>query len=566
MSAAVTALIELAFNPDQDISTKALAQLEHLDDPQATKALKGLIKWGANRDMRSTARHYLLRKTAQQRSLPQGVRPTTPPTLFNADPIIYDPNPKINHDDQDLAEPFLDDDSNQLASDIDHLDEPFTTDQLSDTTEDLAEFDEPFLDDHLTESDAQTNTFAEPFLNEQQDQTYEKEQADLPSTFEAEINKEDEFDWLYEEQIEAHKEAHKEASPTSLASKTTEKVELLTTNPMLATSESIEDEGTPGRNTSPLPVPVNVTASRFKLATTDSHSSVNVGKNRQEDQVHPIWPDKTDLDSEEDSVSQLLPQLLRHDYKRPLWLPSLLLALTTIGELFFLLPDPVLGMGMHIGVLFLLLYSLVYVPDRPVRRMNTVFLLIPMIRIMSFGLPLAVLPKLSWYFFTAIPIFTAMILITRTKEDPWTLEQLGLTLRQWPIQLGIAFTGVAIGWLEYLILTPAPLSQSLSWQAIWLPALVLLICTGFLEELLFRGFLQSAAIPVIGRWPALIFVSALFAILHIGYASVIDVLFVFGIGFGFALAVDKTHSILGVTLAHAIANISLYLIFPHLLG
>ena len=126
--------------------------------------------------------------------------------------------------------------------------------------------------------------------------------------------------------------------------------------------------------------------------------------------------------------------------------------------------------------------------------------------------------------------------------------------------------GIGIGWLEYLILTPAPLSTALTLQAIWLPALILLLCTGFLEELLFRGLLQSAAIPVIGRWPALIFISALFAVLHIGYASVPDVLFVFAVGLSFALVVDRTRSILGVTLAHAIANISLYLIFPHLLG
>lgn len=419
LSAAVTALIELAFDENHEVSTKALAQLEALDDPQATKALQGLVKWGANRDLRSTARHSLLRKTAQQKSLQQESEPIEP---------------------------------------------------------------------------AET----EP----------------------------------------------------SLLDKASQKVELLTTSSMLAASDLVTDEEL--LLSSPLPVPMNITASQLKVLSTLAPTT-----------AEKMTP--TTSDSAETAVSELLPQLLRHDYKQPLWLPSLLLALTTIGELLFLLPDPVLGMGVHIGVLFLLLYSLVYVPDRPVRRLNTVLLLVPMMRIMSLGLPLAGLPQISWYFFTSIPIFAAMALITRNKDDPWSLEQLGLTLRQWPIQLCVALAGIGIGGLEYLILTPAPLSTALTLQAIWLPALILLISTGFLEELLFRGLLQSAAIPVIGRWPALILISALFAVLHIGYASVIDVLLVFAVGLAFSFVVERTHSILGVTLAHAIANISLYLILPHLL-
>jgi len=514
LSAAVTALIELAFEPNNEVSTKALAQLEALDDPQATKALQGLVKWGADQDLRSTARHYLLRKTAQQKSLPQEVEPAQTEPSLNADTILYEGNVTIAESRQDVAEPFSHDESIDLALDVNRLAEPFINDELNDSAADLEGFAEPFLNDEPADATSQIDAFAEPFLNQEPDE----ERSDSFLTFEQE---------------------------DADANKTSQKVELLTTSSMLAASDLVTDEEL--LLSSPLPVAMNVTASQLKVATAE-----------QATETTPVSPAS--------GISELLPQLLRHDYKQPLWVPSLLLALTTIGELLFLLPDPVLGMGVHIGVLFLLLYSLVYVPDRPVRRLNTVLLLVPMIRIMSFGLPLAALPKMSWYFFTSIPIFAAMFLITRAKDDAWNREELGLTLRQWPIQLGVALAGIAIGWLEYFILTPAPLSTALSLQAIWLPALILLICSGFLEELLFRGLLQSAAIPVIGRWPALFFISTLFAVLHIGYASVIDVLFVFAVGLSFALVVERTRSIFGVTLAHAIANISLYLIFPHLLG
>ena len=479
LSAAVTALIELAFDANPDVSRNALAQLETLDDPQAVKALKGLVKWGANRDMRSTARHYLLRKTAQQKSL-------------------------------------------------------FINDEFNDSEISFEEFPEPFLTDQPVDSTFEIDPLAEPFLNQP-----DQEESDSFLTFE-------------------------EQNADTFVSKTTEKVELLTTSSMLVTSELDPQEGQEPFLSAPLPLPVamSVTASQ-RSTTAEATAAVQTRQINQSD-AQASTPEVSA--SPTSGLSELLLQLFRHDYKQPLWFPTLLLALTTIGELLFLLPDPVLGMGMHIGVLFILLYSLIYVPDRPVRRLNTVLLLVPIIRMMSLGLPLAELPQISWYFLTSLPILAAIALIARSKDDPWRREELGLTLAEWPIQIEVALTGLGIGLLEYFILTPTPLSTDLSLAAIWLPALILLLSTGFLEELLFRGVLQTAAIPVIGRWPALLFISALFAVLHIGYASVIDVLFVFAVGLSFALVVERTHSILGVTLAHAIANISLYLIWPHLLG
>lgn len=62
----------------------------------------------------------------------------------------------------------------------------------------------------------------------------------------------------------------------------------------------------------------------------------------------------------------------------------------------------------------------------------------------------------------------------------------------------------------------------------------------------------------------LFYITAIFAALHIGYLSVVDVVFVFGVGI-FAWAVKKTGSILGVTLSHGITNIVLYLILPFFL-
>jgi hypothetical protein len=104
----------------------------------------------------------------------------------------------------------------------------------------------------------------------------------------------------------------------------------------------------------------------------------------------------------------------------------------------------------------------------------------------------------------------------------------------------------------------------LRWESILLAALILLIFTGLLEEFIFRGLQQSTALPILGRY-AIPFVAAVFAVLHLGYRSALDVLFVFGVALFFGWIVQRSGSILGVSLSHGLTNISLYLIFPLLL-
>jgi len=257
---------------------------------------------------------------------------------------------------------------------------------------------------------------------------------------------------------------------------------------------------------------------------------------------------------------------LLHDQLHSWRFPLLILVLVTIAELLTLLPDPRIGVAVHIGTLFVLFYQLLQTKDAQARRLSTVLLLMPLIRLISFALPLPELPQISWYVVTSVPLFCSMWLMMRDGQHSWSRQELGLTLNRPLLQLAIAIVAIELGWMEYQILMPEALVTELTWQAIWLPALVLLLCTGYLEELLFRGLLQSAAISVMGRWPGLLLSAALFAVLHIGYASLLDVLFVFAVGLAFGLFVDHTRSILGVTLAHGFTNIGLFLLWPHWLA
>jgi len=121
--------------------------------------------------------------------------------------------------------------------------------------------------------------------------------------------------------------------------------------------------------------------------------------------------------------------------------------------------------------------------------------------------------------------------------------------------------GFGLGFAEYQILGPESLIDNLTVSQFVLPALILMVATGFLEEFVFRGVLQATAVPLLG-WAGIVYVSLVFAVLHIGYRSLPDVAFVFAIALLYAWVVRRTGSIMGVSVSHGITNIVLFLVVP----
>ena len=89
---------------------------------------------------------------------------------------------------------------------------------------------------------------------------------------------------------------------------------------------------------------------------------------------------------------------------------------------------------------------------------------------------------------------------------------------------------------------PEPLIQTFSFGAIIVPALILLFFTGLLEEIIFRGLLQGTSRFVVGKY-SIWYVSALFAVMHLGYKSVLDIAFVFAVAMLFGYIAARTGTI-----------------------
>jgi len=65
-----------------------------------------------------------------------------------------------------------------------------------------------------------------------------------------------------------------------------------------------------------------------------------------------------------------------------------------------------------------------------------------------------------------------------------------------------------------------------------------------------------------GPGGAMLYVTALFTSMHIGYLSLLDLWFVAGVGFLLAWVRWRTGSVLGASLVHACVNLSLFLFVP----
>ncbi|MFC1873302.1 lysostaphin resistance A-like protein [Chloroflexota bacterium] len=181
---------------------------------------------------------------------------------------------------------------------------------------------------------------------------------------------------------------------------------------------------------------------------------------------------------------------------------------------------------------------------------------------MSLSLPLTSLSLLYWYPIIYLPlIFTAWV---AGRHLNYSAREMGLTVQKLPLQVLVALSGFVFAIVEYYILRPQSLITQLTWAEVLFPALVLMVSTGFGEEFIFRGLLQRASKAALGKWNV-IYVALLFTSFHLIHLSVIDIIFVFVVGLFFGWVVNKTGSLLGVTLAHGITNIGLYLIIPLLL-
>ena len=249
---------------------------------------------------------------------------------------------------------------------------------------------------------------------------------------------------------------------------------------------------------------------------------------------------------------------------RNLAIATLYLLLISAAEFTTVLGNATIGIIFHATIMITLLIHGSVLQQGPFRRYLIILSLAPLIRLLSMSIPMAsfAAPIMYRYVIVGVPIFLAAYFAARALG--LTPNRLYFTWKGWPFQLLFSLIGFGLGFAEFYILRPASLVPSGGWFDIGMAVFILFVFTGFLEEFVFRSLLQVTGIQLFGS-AAIWMISILFGVLHIGYYSVIDVIFAASVGLCFGYFALKTRSLLGISLAHGITNITLYIILPFFL-
>jgi uncharacterized protein len=274
------------------------------------------------------------------------------------------------------------------------------------------------------------------------------------------------------------------------------------------------------------------------------------------------------LDKVNPDITDVKPEVFYHKstiHSSKILAYTWIIAITYLGSigmteyiLFYL--SVTLGLALYFTILIALTFHSTLTRIEEQRNLLLALGLVPLIRIVSSVISIIDIPAIILYILIGIPVFTCIYILTRHLK--YTLYEIGLNIRNFLVQVVITVSGIGLGILDYLILKPDVIAQGSLIQLI-LSGLVLLIFSGFMEELIFRGILQRAS-SILGWW-GWVFIVCIYATLQIGYGSLAHIVFTFGVSLYFSLVVLRTKSIIGVSLAHGLINITMFLVMPGVL-
>jgi uncharacterized protein len=218
------------------------------------------------------------------------------------------------------------------------------------------------------------------------------------------------------------------------------------------------------------------------------------------------------------------------------------------------------GIIFYFTILLVLVVHSAVTHDERLRGLWLALGLVPLIKIIGLVMPVSEISEIYLYMIMAVPIFLAAVAVILNLK--YSLDDdIGLNGKRVLLQVLVSIAGIVLGFVDYVILKPEALISELTLQMMVIPSLILLVATGFIEELVFRGIIQRAA-RALGSW-GWVYVALIYGILQIGQGSVVHIVFVFIVAIFFGWVVKKTGSIIGVSLSHGLLNIALYLVLPH---
>lgn len=256
-----------------------------------------------------------------------------------------------------------------------------------------------------------------------------------------------------------------------------------------------------------------------------------------------------------------IPQLVRIT---PAKILTYLIAFTAI-ELQTIWLEPRLGTFYYGLILFILIHHYIFTGADPNRSKLLLLSIIPLLRIISLGMPVGLVEPIYRYPMVGIPIFLAVGLILKHSKIYWSEIALQLPKIRKPDDLWenilIALTGIPLGLLGYYFADPIPLITQFTWPDFIASALVVILYVALLEEIIFRGFILHTLVNTYGS-VGIIISTIVYTAMFSSYHSIEGIVLMGIASLLFSWHVLESKSILAVTVSHTLMIAGMVVIWP----
>lgn len=236
-------------------------------------------------------------------------------------------------------------------------------------------------------------------------------------------------------------------------------------------------------------------------------------------------------------------------------------AAIVVAEALLVSFGPVPSVLVHALVLIALVHHWAFVSPAGAPAALLALALLPLARILSVTMPVEGVPVLYQYAIVGAPLLLGVGFVASIVPAAEISER--LRTWSWRREVPVALSGLPLGGAAFLLLEPEAPVERTTWANLLAGSLILLAFTGFLEELLFRGLLQTSLVELFGS-SGILLSALLFAAAYLGTRSPVAVAFAAVLGVLFGWIVERTGSLLGVALAHGLLSVGALLVWPTL--
>jgi membrane protease YdiL (CAAX protease family) len=262
--------------------------------------------------------------------------------------------------------------------------------------------------------------------------------------------------------------------------------------------------------------------------------------------------------------------LVERDGRRDRWIVALYIGLIMFAESCVSFVSPVVGAAMYAVTLMAMLTHVVVREEpanvaRPATRRLavadalTALSFLPVLRLVSMTAPVGAGSTAGRY------LLVAAIVLTAIAWAAWGVRLPGACLQpRVPIlEFGVAWLAVPLGVGAYFATRPGPVAEGESWTKLATAALAVVL-VAVVEEIIFRGFVQASFVRVYGAVAAPVFAAVLYVIFYLGVRPGGMIAYAAILGLLLGWVVQRSHSLVAPIVAHAMANVALFVLLPHL--